>query len=199
MVNDDLYAFFSIVWSSLFVGILVISIIGFIIYVISKIAYWKIFSKAGKEGWRALIPIYNQYVLCQIVGVSPWWMLICASAAILSSVSEIFATLFAASSIYFSALLAISLAKSFGKSEGFGIVTFFFNFVGACILGFDKSEYLGPKPLNDIILNAFTNKDSSNNESNTTQDADNFKFCSYCGTKINKDSSFCTSCGKKVD
>lgn len=76
-------------WSSLFVGILVISIIGFIIYVISKIAYWKIFSKAGKEGWRALIPIYNQYVLCQIVGVSPWWMLICASAAILSSVSEI--------------------------------------------------------------------------------------------------------------
>ena len=36
---------------------------------------WKVFVKAGKPGWTSIIPIYNAYVLLQIVG-KPWWWLI---------------------------------------------------------------------------------------------------------------------------
>ena len=86
--------------------ILVISLILLIAYIVWKVAYWKIFSKAGEKGWKSLIPIYNQYILCKIVGVSPWWMLICAGALVLSSVSEIFLTLSVAAGIYFNALIS---------------------------------------------------------------------------------------------
>lgn len=184
--------------------LLVISLILLIAYIVWKVAYWKIFSKAGEKGWKSLIPIYNQYILCKIVGVSPWWMLICAGALVLSSVSEIFLTLSVAAGIYFNALISIGLARSFGKSDGFGIVTFFFRLICFCILGFGKSKYLEPKPLDDIIMNSIVNNNTANsntvnNNSDTTQDIDNFKFCSSCGAKVSKDSCFCTNCGKKFD
>ena len=34
-------------------------------------AWWKIFTKAGQPGWACIIPIYNLYVWCKIVG-RPW-------------------------------------------------------------------------------------------------------------------------------
>lgn len=26
------------------------------------VSYWKLFNKAGEKGWKAIIPIYNDYV-----------------------------------------------------------------------------------------------------------------------------------------
>ena len=37
-------------------------------YVLIIVAQWKIFVKAGQEGWKALIPIYNVVVLYKIIG-----------------------------------------------------------------------------------------------------------------------------------
>lgn len=34
--------------------------------------FWKIYEKAGREGWEGIVPIYNLYVLTQIIG-KPWW------------------------------------------------------------------------------------------------------------------------------
>jgi hypothetical protein len=39
-------------------------------------ACWKIFTKAGQPGWAAIIPIYNWYVLCKIVGRPGWWVIL---------------------------------------------------------------------------------------------------------------------------
>ena len=39
-----------------------------VLVVISIIASWKIFTKAGEPGWASLIPIYNTYVMIKIVG-----------------------------------------------------------------------------------------------------------------------------------
>lgn len=38
-------------------------------YVLIIVAQWKIFTKAGQEGWKALIPIYNVVVLYKIIGL----------------------------------------------------------------------------------------------------------------------------------
>ena len=47
-------------------GMLVGYLITFlVIYVLSVIAMWKIFTKAGKPGWASLIPIYNIVVMYQ--------------------------------------------------------------------------------------------------------------------------------------
>ena len=45
-------------------------------YVLIIVAQWKIFTKAGQEGWKALIPIYNVVVLYKIIGLSPWLLLL---------------------------------------------------------------------------------------------------------------------------
>lgn len=47
----------------------------FAIIIISIIASWKIFTKAGKPGWASLIPFYNIYVLLQIAHMPGWWLL----------------------------------------------------------------------------------------------------------------------------
>ncbi|MCG2790922.1 MAG: DUF5684 domain-containing protein, partial [Actinomycetia bacterium] len=37
---------------------------------------WKIFTKAGKPGWAAIIPIYNTLVQLEILGRPWWWLLL---------------------------------------------------------------------------------------------------------------------------
>lgn len=37
---------------------------------------WRVFSKAGKPGWAAIIPIYNIYILTQIAGRPAWWLVL---------------------------------------------------------------------------------------------------------------------------
>ena len=38
-------------------------------------SYWKVFTKAGKPGWAAIIPIYNMIVLLEVTK-QPLWMII---------------------------------------------------------------------------------------------------------------------------
>ncbi len=44
--------------------------------VVMIIGWWKIFEKAGKPGWAAIVPIYNIIVLCEIVGRPAWWVVL---------------------------------------------------------------------------------------------------------------------------
>src|SRR5262245_61036676 len=37
---------------------------------------WKVFTKAGKPGWAALVPIYNLIVLLEIVDKPVWWIIL---------------------------------------------------------------------------------------------------------------------------
>ncbi len=46
-----------------------------IILLIIIIAWWNIFEKAGQPGWKAIIPLYNAYILLKIVGKPDWWLL----------------------------------------------------------------------------------------------------------------------------
>jgi len=104
-----------------------------LVYLAIIVAYlagmWKIFEKAGKPGWAAIIPIYNLVVLIEVVGRPIWWVLLllipCVQLIILLVVS-------------------IDLAKSFGKSELFGIGLWLLGFVFVPILGFGSDRYVGP-------------------------------------------------------
>jgi len=97
--------------------------------IVMVVAMWRVFTKAGKPGWAAIIPIYNSMVLAEIVG-RPGWV------GLLNLIPFI--------NIYISIILALDLAKAFGKDVVFGVLTIFFPFVMYPILGFGSSRYVGP-------------------------------------------------------
>ena len=105
------------------------SIFGFIFGIISLIAMWKIFVKAGQPGWAVLIPIYNIYVILEIVGRPWWWLLL----LIIPGVNFIIAI-----------ILTFDLAASFGKGTGFGFGLLFLSFIFTLILAFGDAQYTGP-------------------------------------------------------
>jgi hypothetical protein len=92
-------------------------------------ACWKVFTKAGQPGWAAIIPIYNVYIWCKIVGRPGWWVIL----MLIPFVNFIVAI-----------ILSIDLAKSFGKGVGFGLGLAFLGVIFWPILGFGSAQYQGP-------------------------------------------------------
>jgi Family of unknown function (DUF5684) len=108
-------------------GIVVVIYLAIIVLLIA--AAWQIFTKAGEAGWKCLIPIYNTLVLLKIVGREWWWILL-----LLIPILNIVIWL----------IIALDLAKSFGKGGGFGVGLFFLSFIFGPILGFGSATYIGP-------------------------------------------------------
>lgn len=50
--------------------------VGLIIYIIMVAGMWQMFTKAGLEGWKAIIPIYNLYLIITVLAKLEWWYLI---------------------------------------------------------------------------------------------------------------------------
>jgi hypothetical protein len=101
-----------------------------IIYVIVAAGLWKVFVKAGRPGWLAIIPVANTWVLFELGGKSGWWALL-----MLLPIINIVALV-----VYVIAILEI--ARRFGKGVGFAIFgLILFTVVGVPILGFGKSTY----------------------------------------------------------
>jgi uncharacterized protein DUF5684 len=69
-------------------------------------AMWKVFERAGEPGWAVLVPFYNLYVLTKVAQLSGWWIL-----AMFIPFLNIVAAF----------VIAIGVARRFGKSSGFGI------------------------------------------------------------------------------
>ena len=103
-----------------------------IIYVIGVIGMWKMFEKAGREGWKSLIPIYNMYVMTEISGQSGWLFLLCLIPGVGAIIWDI--------------IVAIKLAPAFGKDTGFAIGLILLPFIFYLILGFGKDQYVLGKP-----------------------------------------------------
>ena len=115
-------------------GLLVGYLITFlVIYVLSVIAMWKIFTKAGQAGWKCLIPIYNLVILFRIAGISPWWIL----AYLATFIPVVGWVVSLALSIY----LMVNLAKAFGKEGGFAVGLILLNTIFMMILAFGDAEY----------------------------------------------------------
>ncbi|SFR31418.1 signal peptidase I [Robiginitalea myxolifaciens] len=48
----------------------------FAVQLIHFLGTWKLYQKAGRKAWEAAVPIYNAYVLMQIIGRPRWWVLL---------------------------------------------------------------------------------------------------------------------------
>ena len=104
-------------------------IVELLIALLVIVAIWKVFTKAGRPGWAAIIPIYNMYVWCKIVGRPGWWVILMLIPFV---------------NIIVGIVVCIDMAKSFGKGAGFGIGIALLGFIFLPILGFGSAQYQGP-------------------------------------------------------
>ena len=104
------------------------SIIGYLLFTI--IALRPVFTKAGYNGWSALIPIYNIYVLIKIAGFH-------GATVILYLIPVV--------GWIFSIVVAVRVGKAFGKGGGFSFfLLWLLSFIGYCIIGYGSATYHGP-------------------------------------------------------
>lgn len=104
-------------------------IVGLLIALLLIVAMWKVFTKAGQPGWASIIPIYNIYVWCKIVGRPAWWIILLFIPFV---------------NFIIGIILCIDMAKSFGKGAGFGIGLALLGIIFWPILGFGSAQYEGP-------------------------------------------------------
>ena len=108
----------------------VFGIFMFALVVLVVISQVQLFRKAGKPGWAAIVPIYNNIVQLEIVGRPAWWVLL-YFVPVLNVVIQI--------------LVGLETAKVFGKDTTFGVLMVLFPVPMYQILSFNKNtHYLGP-------------------------------------------------------
>jgi hypothetical protein len=104
-------------------GVLVIVYLAIIVLLLVSIA--KVYIKAGRKWWEAIVPIYNIYVLQLIVGRPGWWTVLYFVPIV---------------NIVVSIINAVDLAKAFGKGVGTALVLIFLPFIGYPMMAF-SSDY----------------------------------------------------------
>ena len=104
----------------------VILVVYLAIFVLVVAGLWRVFTKAGEAGWKAIIPIWNALVLLRIVGRPLWWIIL-----LLIPLVNFIVWL----------IVSLDLAKSFGKGSGFGVGLWLLSFIFVPILGFGSATY----------------------------------------------------------
>ncbi len=113
----------ALVGTAIILSYLIVLAMGLLIIV----SNWKIFVKAGKPGWAALVPVYNIVVILEIIGKPLWWV-------VLSLIPGVQVVIFL--------MLAYYMAKAFGKGIFFTLGIIFLPFIFLPILAFGKSKYI---------------------------------------------------------
>ena len=108
----------------------VYAILSLAISVLTLVAMWKLFVKAGRAGWKCLIPFYNTYCLYDIAWGNGWLFLRMFVPCV---------------NVVVGIMMLFKLAKAFGQGTGFGFGLLFLNTIFILILGFGSAEYVGPQ------------------------------------------------------
>lgn len=97
-----------------------------VVAIVTIVALWKVFVKAGRPGWASLVPIYNTYVTIKIAQKPGWWLLLLFIPFV---------------NLVFLVLICMGVARHFGRSNWFGLGLAVFPYVFLCILGFNNDKY----------------------------------------------------------
>lgn len=128
----------------IFLLIFILIIVAIVVFYIVCIA--KVFKKAGKPGWAAIVPIYNTIVLYEIAGFK-WYYIFVSLASCIPVIG-------AAVVLFFNIVVNIKLAKSYGQETGFGIGLALLPVVFLPMLALKKDiNYVGPVVNGDIDFN----------------------------------------------
>ena len=176
-------------------------ILALVVGIFSIVCNWKVFKKAGKNGWEAIIPIYNIVVLLEITNLPMWYI-----ALFFVPIGNIIVMF----------LIYIELAKKFGQSAGFGVGLVLLNPIFMAILAFGKNYvYQSQAVMNNTqVYNAQQNYNQPMNNvqpqvnnqpvspvdpiGSTESIGQQSNNCSSCGAPINAGDKFCMNCGNQL-
>lgn len=138
-------------------------------WILTVIAHWRMFTKAGEKGWKSIVPIYSDYVLFKLVwNTKSFWIWLGLGAltvlttalsgqyvvtmdgtVVVSATSNMFmgTVSFVASIavLVWTAMLCLRTALAYGKLPSFGIGLLLLPNIFSLILGFGSAEYKGPQ------------------------------------------------------
>lgn len=98
-----------------------------LLVIVTIVAYWRTFTKAGRAGWKCLIPIYNVYILIKIAGKPGWWLLFYFIPFI---------------NIIFHLLWAMAFGRKFGKGDMFSVFLLWLLLpIGILVIGLGEDKY----------------------------------------------------------
>lgn len=95
--------------------------------ILTIIGRWKVFEKAGKPGWGAIVPFYSEYCLYEMTFGVGWLFLLD----------------FICIGFIFRIIRCFKLATSFRLGGAFGVGLWLLNPIFMMILGFGNYEYYG--------------------------------------------------------
>lgn len=96
-------------------------------FLITLESMWKIFKKAGKEGWAALVPFYNTITMLEIVGKPVLWFVLMFIPFV---------------NMILGIWVVNLLAKRFGKSESYTLGMLFLPFIFYPMLGMSEQQMI---------------------------------------------------------
>lgn len=194
---EDYFGIITMLSAVLGLFLLFIGIIWAVIEVFIIIARYRIFEKAGKSGWKAIIPFYNKWVLIEITGLKSWIFWFIAAPGILTilglGVTFPLAALLSLCGLF---IVHYNLAIKFNKepvlySLGLTILPIIFY----PILAFKSSNIFEDHPVSEY--GPFKESVLAKEEVKTSNKKADNNFCKNCGNKITG-GKFCSKCGKKL-
>lgn len=90
------------------------------------VSLWKIFTKAGREGWESIVPIYNVYIMILLARLPGWMVILCFIPFV---------------NIFFSVYIIYKFSLAFGKGVGYTLGMIFLPFIFYPMLAFGDSAY----------------------------------------------------------
>lgn len=102
------------------------------IYILTVIALWRVFEKAGWPGVLAIVPIVNLFILVKIAGFSAWLTLLYIIPIV---------------NLVLSIIVAIRVGRGFGKDGAFSFFLLWIpalQVIGYAIIGFGRATYTKP-------------------------------------------------------
>lgn len=92
------------------------------------VGLWRVFVKAGRPGWAAIVPIYNLYTWVKVADQPGWWVVLYFVPVV---------------NYFVHVAVCIYAAQEFRQHWLFGIGLWLFPFVFLPVLGFGHVEYVG--------------------------------------------------------
>ncbi len=181
---------------------ILVMIIALAAVVVILVAAVKIYKKAGKAGWEAIVPYYNSWVLCEIAGMK-WYFFLGLFAVQIFSILGLKILIPIAGLVQIAASFCVNynLAKKFGKDPvGYGIGISLLPIVFYPILAFGSATYQDVKvssygPIPEETIEGTTPKTETEKPKKETSKKG--KFCKNCGAEVT-DSKFCPNCGTEI-
>lgn len=131
-------------------GLLVMLVISIILGILGIIALWKAFSRAWEGGWKAIIPIYNTYIMYKLAGMKNWFwylILIIVAFAIASACLPDYEDILTYISETICGIISIVATFLFARKYTWGvfasILFVLFNPICILFLGFGNYPYQG--------------------------------------------------------